>query len=82
MITIDINKRKKKVKNKLYFSNYKNGGSIKNIFRICVTQVFLLYIHNYLGAFPFTKKITFIINEKKIPFHSTIEDFTPSTILH
>ena len=65
MITIDINKRKKKVKNKLYFSNHKNGGSIKNIFRFFVGQAFLLYIHNYLGAFPFIKKITFIINENK-----------------
>ena len=83
MITIDINKRK----NKLYFSNHKNGGSIKNIFWFYVAQAFLLYIHNYLGAFPFTKKKlrSLLMNKnykKKIPFHSTIEDFTPSTVLH
>ena len=68
MITIDINKRKKS----------------KSIIWFFVAQAFLQYIHNYLDAFPFTKKITFIINEnklKKIQFH-TIEDFMPSTVLH
>ena len=66
MITFEINKRKKKVKNKLYFSINKNGGSIQNIVWIFVVQAFLLFIPNFLDAFHlFFLKIKFIFNEIK-----------------
>ena len=50
MVRIDIKKKKKN------FLSLKNWGNLKKMVGTFVVKVFLLFILNFLGAFPLNKK--------------------------
>ena len=59
MVRIDIKKKKKN------FLSLNNWGNLKKMVGTFVVKVFLLFILNFLGAFPLNKK-SYLIKENTV----------------